>query len=495
MEPKILLHKAVYSEKMLEEAKRREDICFDDDTWVFFDEFRNKGTSYKFNNKYGIYKDMVKVWCLARLDAGVSYQRQKRQLADLLNIMNDSDYLSDISIETILGNEKSAWSSRSATFTSFADFIGEFAEEAKDVSSYVSICRGQMRELSSQQSFIKLDYIINDFIKIASEEELTAYYPIVIWWKLGTIIPIRPEEFCMLKRDCLSMRNGFHYIELATAKKLYEREPVYSDMAISEELYNLISDYLERVDYDPRKFIFSEIEARKIMGSVRVSVTEVNVEILSRLLNKFYIEICEKRMGMTVVPKGEYYDDDDVIEKMTLGDLRPFAMYNMMAQGLDPYAIKRMARHSKISSQTAYYPNMQNMALGKVHAMAKRVRMRLPETVFLNVSNTLDERQLLARQIKNNGGIKICNGECSNNMNCPPDVKCIMCQHYLPYDKSECKEEYEKEMHALEQCIDTMVMIYKERMGNYDLLKSLAKEQNTRINRAAILEARCEQTM
>src|SRR5699024_9632351 len=32
------------------------------------------------------------------------------------------------------------------------------------------------------------------------------YYPVIIWWKLTTIIPIRPSEFCSIKRDCFTKK-------------------------------------------------------------------------------------------------------------------------------------------------------------------------------------------------------------------------------------------------------------------------------------------------
>ena len=169
-------------------------------------------------------------------------------------------------------------------------------------------------------------------------------------------------------------------------------------------------------------------------------------------------------------------------------------MYNLMAQGMDPYLIQKMARHNKVTTQNAYYPNIQNGTLGKVHAMAGRIKARSLGSLYheSNISSTLEDRKLMAKRLRSDSsGIPIKNGLCVANMQCPPDIDCSMCQHYIPQGKDEdIRSAYDREIIALQNCIDAMLAIYAEKNGDFEKLGVLSKELDTRVKRTAIMEAR-----
>src|SRR5699024_6480048 len=48
-----------------------------------------------------------------------------------------------------------------------------------------------------------IEIFYKEMIDSKNEKMLIKYYPIIIWWKLTSVIPIRPNEFCLLKRDCI----------------------------------------------------------------------------------------------------------------------------------------------------------------------------------------------------------------------------------------------------------------------------------------------------
>lgn len=488
---KVLATKIIYSDKLLQEAQKRTDIDFSADDWTVFDENRQQRTTFSFNNRFGVYKDKVKLWTLTRLDAQVSYRAQRDNLRHLANIFNDTRGFKNMDVSVIVGPIKSMQHTRASTFILFARFIQSFKEQVEQVQSYLSNDR-RMRTIAEIDSWIRFDFIINDFVSTATREELRLFYPIIIWWKLCTVIPMRPEELCMIAKKPLSVINGKHFISIPTAKQLFDREPVYDDLPIDEELYKTILHYVEMTADEDRKFLFSEKYYRELRNYRRLYLEEVNVESFNNILSEFYAYICMKKMGYKIVPKGQGdLSDDFTIEKIQPGDLRPYAIYNMMSQGFDPYSIQRMARHRNISTQLLYYPNMQNMSLGKVHAMARRIRMRTEGTIYMHTKDTISGKSMLARQLMNNAtGIPVKKGFCSNKLNCPPDTRCSFCSFYTPNDPSEYRREFEQEIRDLERCIDTMIAIYKEREGRYEGLKPASQELKSRIRRLAIMEAK-----
>ena len=98
-------------------------------------------------------------------------------------------------------------------FLSFIDAAGA-REYFEAVISVPQISAQKSRDLPCYQSILLFDYIINDFIQRTNTQERARYYPVLIWWKISSVIPLRPGEVYQLPKDCIHEKNGKYYIHI-----------------------------------------------------------------------------------------------------------------------------------------------------------------------------------------------------------------------------------------------------------------------------------------
>ncbi|RHW06629.1 integrase, partial [Bacillus cereus] len=60
------------------------------------------------------------------------------------------------------------------------------------------------RDLPDYRHILYFDEKIEQFLNEGTEFELQKYFPIVLWWKITTVIPMRPKEFLKLKKNCVN---------------------------------------------------------------------------------------------------------------------------------------------------------------------------------------------------------------------------------------------------------------------------------------------------
>ena len=133
-------------------------------------------------------------------------------------------------------------------FLSFIDAAGA-REYFEAVISVPQISAQKSRDLPCYQSILLFDYIINDFIQRTNTQERARYYPVLIWWKISSVIPLRPGEVYQLPKDCIHEKNGKYYIHIERVKNKYKRKqyssPSVKDFEIREDVYSIISNYIE----------------------------------------------------------------------------------------------------------------------------------------------------------------------------------------------------------------------------------------------------------
>ena len=121
-------------------------------------------------------------------------------------------------------------------FLAFIDAAGA-KEYFEAVSSVPQIPAQKSRDLPCYQSILLFDYIINDFIQRTNIEEKARYYPVLIWWKISSVIPLRPGEVYQLPKNCIYEKNGKCYIHIERVKNKYKRKqyssPVVKDFEIN----------------------------------------------------------------------------------------------------------------------------------------------------------------------------------------------------------------------------------------------------------------------
>lgn len=105
----------------------------------------------------------------------------------------------------------------------------------------------QNRDLPKLKDILKLDEIINDYFKTYEVESTFRYLPIMLWWLITNIIPQRPSEFLLLKKDCLFTSNvdgtNKYFIIINRRKNDNREEP----LEIDEVTYNIIKNIINEI--------------------------------------------------------------------------------------------------------------------------------------------------------------------------------------------------------------------------------------------------------
>ncbi|WP_219376029.1 site-specific integrase [Bacillus mycoides] len=185
---------------------------------------------------------------------------------------------------------------------------------------------------------------------------LTKFFPVILWWDLTSIIPMRPSEFCLIKRDCLSFKDNtltFPRLKQKRNKKKIREELVYDTLPIPKELQAKITQYISlTTKYETSEYLisfkaFKTLTLKNIKSSVNYNQKVFNRHYLGKLIDCFYTEIIKNRYNL------------EFNSQLRPGDLRHIAIISMMMQGYDRVEIERLAGHFDINTQYSYVNHMK----------------------------------------------------------------------------------------------------------------------------------------
>ncbi|MBY3621261.1 tyrosine-type recombinase/integrase [Paenibacillus sp. FSL K6-3166] len=373
---------------------------FDEDNWTLVDNKEiNIQKYFTFNDiTDSVIKIKVKCWILNYLlkikpSSGAIYLHN---LKEFLTITNNL-LLQDIEeIEFSLNNLDS--SIRHPILLSGVNFI-DYIYSSRNADSYIELFLNQLRLLSAKftrsyntrdlppfKDIIRFSYILTSYARIWDAKHELKFSPVLIWWKLTSIIPMRPSEFCSIKRNCLSVKGNSYYITLPRQKqkattKTFE---VIDTLPISQEIYNLIQRYLIISEpFGETSTLISASVYRSTMiqfpSQVRKRKFNPNyfvLYMLNNLLNSFYNEVINATFSLEPIKKinwikkkynkkmnidqelNEFITDKQII-KIQPNDTRHYAICSMMIQGFNPLTIARMAGHQHLESQYHYQKHIE----------------------------------------------------------------------------------------------------------------------------------------
>lgn len=180
------------------------------------------------------------------------------------------------------------------------------------------------------------------------DKELLMVYPLAIWWRLTTIIPMRASEFCLIERDCLSVDKDKYYLHLPRTKQNSKRVQIMDKVAIDEEMYKMIGHYIDLTNqYGKTDTLISYLSIMSVKDSVRgyiqKNTKQFNRRNLETLIPRFYRTI-EQVYDFKV--EQEYH--------LRPNDTRHIAFMSLMMQGYSPVEVARLGGHKTIQTQLHY---------------------------------------------------------------------------------------------------------------------------------------------
>lgn len=351
-----------------------ENKDFNDNIWFLVDK-NGDGRSLNFQIPYNKLKIALKCFAVSKLEEEFSINYIQQIISSVYESITVTKgfniiYLSDL--EDYIANLNYAKSSLLASSTvQFLSFTPiNFSEEFMDVCIQFYNSIQKSRELPNYEHILFFDEKMNQFLEEANSFERKKYFPILIWWKLTTIIPLRPNEFCTLKRNCIKKKkDNIYEITLPREKQKHNLKrsiEITDTLRINKEIFDLIQEFQ---GFDPCNngtylFTYKYYKNHKeFFGSNLLRDTEfLRRRQLDSLLDQFYKNILIQKYG---------YDD---IERISLGDTRHFAFCNMMLQGFNMLSIARIGGHTRLDKQKGYWGHLKYFSESWVYNLAEKHR-------------------------------------------------------------------------------------------------------------------------
>lgn len=456
--------------------------CYNDIEWIL-----KKSDGRKLHVKFNIdintlWNERLKHFTLIKLDMQkvdcYSISSAVRRIkAELL----ETNYLDADLICTYREQIGTCDRNRSLSLSAFKEFL-LFIDEG-NTQRYIDIINGvpqiyttRSRDLPCYQSILLFDYIINDFIQRTSTKERIRYYPVLIWWKLSSIIPLRPSEIYQLPKDCIYEKNEKYYIHIERIKSKSARKkyssPIIKDFEIKIDVYNIIKDYIDYIsEFDDTTYLFSLQSLRKVAGtkSKERDVERLTVMTMQSIYKHFKQEVVEKEYGYHIVPLGQRKTEND-IENIKMGDVRHLAIINLMMMGYNPLYIMELAGHTKLSTQMNYCNHVDTFATAKSHVLKEMMKNSENNVNFMDYESGdfVLQKQLLGASYYDLPLVFDGKGRCRSK-NFPYDcvyTECIFCPYFIP-DRNLSKEYYDELKKENEKDLETLQIELKLLMQDY----------------------------
>lgn len=314
-----------------------------------------------------------------------------------------------------------------------------------------------IRTLPPYKSIVWFDYILNDFMNTAPMELRKRYFPIFLWWRITSVIPMRPNEFLKFKSDCCFQNDKCYYLKVPRSKQppnpLSKKRviPIIDELKTSEDIYRLIKYYIQFLGIEEEKYLFplkSHIEYFNIGNSDAIYQSHlikdrITYSNFKTLLSSFYDEIVSKSYKFNVVSSTENINESNInstLVKLKLGDTRHLAFCSMLLQGLNPLTIAQMGGHETLYAQFHYSGHLDEFIDAHSMMLAKHIKSNITrdKEEINEVFTSDDRRQLTFKQFDNEEPLNIDYGLCysKNFPNECVEKDCIFCDYFkLEFDK------------------------------------------------------------
>lgn len=416
---------------------KKVSVNFEDNKWVFNEGFTRSNVVFSYTIisdalRFGTTENKgelliaVKCWIAKKLNEN-SIRVTKAKLLNLVtaflstkNLRENSELMEMIQECNLIrkGSKNQYYIQKVSNnvmykfITDFVDFLefynrDEFVYFINDLSEYKAKIKLEKnyRELPSFKDILTIKQCLDSWYEEADKiksEELLKYFPLVLWWNLTTIIPMRIIEFCHIKRNCFSLKDGIHSITFPRMKYdrigIHRTDIEYDTLPIPKELYNLFQSYLLLSEqYGLSNFLISHKVYRYYFSGDKKTYDEdslFNYYNFNNTIASFFKEIIHEKYKINIISINKHYQTNystrskdalisdsaigSIDTMINLGDLRHIAIINMMMQGYDKVEIQRLAGHITEDIQYSYFNHMENWMDIEIQKMEKEFNQYRP---------------------------------------------------------------------------------------------------------------------
>ena len=208
--------------------------------------------------------------------------------------------------------------------------------------------RRHPRKLADFRYYLRFGRLVNDFWEAADRSARDYFFPVYLWWKLTSILPLRATEFLLLPRKCIRSWDGKWILTVRRTRLKKGTRKVG---------YTIDADY-ECHDYEIPGWMASEILTYKkncTESSVHPRDTLFVPERRSSLGYLTYDQMRRRLMEFREAASGR------ADFPVNLGDTRHLAMINLILSGGSPVVCRELAGHESFDISSNYYANLSTV--------------------------------------------------------------------------------------------------------------------------------------
>jgi len=230
----------------------------------------------------------------------------------------------------------------------------------------------QQRTLCTYQSYFRFEYYLDKFWVTAAEDEKILFFPIYLWWKLTSILPLRPTEFVLTPRHCLVKKDDAAFLIIRrtklkgtrfSAEYFIEKDYRKEEFQVPTAMADIIAQYQKSTEasyISDMDTLFSKTDQFLRLNVVSPNDHHYSYMNLHQCLNHYYKMILQNKFGLEVIDKGLSTLGANEIEFISLGDTRHISMVSLIVSGGNPVICKELAGHDSIEMSSKYYSNIKN---------------------------------------------------------------------------------------------------------------------------------------
>ncbi|MEE1130898.1 MAG: hypothetical protein UHX00_04610 [Caryophanon sp.] len=472
-ESSFALEGVAFAKKIITRLKRDNlmlEGTFESDKWILhseniygryiylhFDELNELQKSKNIPNNF---KNIIKCWVAYLLD---NYYSKTAQLA-LSQLIDFVIKTSGFDIEKVnqyfehedyikkKNSTKKTFLTTIYNFLDYSDFdnLTEVMTILQKNQTRLKIQKG-VRLLPPPYWVFEFDRILKDFfIKLETSKfgEETENYkimftPVKLWWDITTVIPIRPTEFSLITRNCVSYEDEnnkrLYYLKLPRKKlmkKNSKRIQIIDKVAISKEIYDEVESYIKFTEqYGESKTLISYRSLAAIKDEKywhrnnKNNLSYFSNSILYYLISKFYKIVANEIYNINIEKK----------HQLTPVHTRHIAFVNLMLQGIPPIERARLGGHQTITAQFHYSYHIEQWVDTEVFQLMTKYQNWNIDNKIANIKNEESSLIIIPEEIKAKAypttppqfkAVLKDVGYCTDEKQRCESNECILCKHW-----------------------------------------------------------------
>lgn len=368
-------------------------------------------------------KDALKCWVLQRMVkdnlSATSVETYFKHIKEALLLTRAfaknsvEDYCLFVSSLTLQDGPKRQKINSVLNFLSFYEEVDKEDEYSEKLLSFVSNLKNQKRTrlIPSGSDILMFSKILEDYFQNADKNSqgYIHFFPLLLWWRITTVIPLRPYEFCTMVTDCLVYEEEKCYLKLPRLKgnKNKKRKQIVDKILIPRHIENLLYEYnlaIAQFNHNTRKTFISRLVYEKTLKTPKNIAQRKRsndyflTPDLQSLIERFYSEIIHGNYGFSYTnlppvgrkPARVIHEDTSNLVRVRAIDSRHIAFINMMAQGWSKPEIARFGGHLVLETQANYQNHEEYWIEEETQKMIKLFRLGVKTNAVLKRDNDID---------------------------------------------------------------------------------------------------------